>query len=189
MILTLLMRWWGPILCLILALPPIRSLTEGSMTLQMLVQLPLLVVGGLGMCALIPVRSTALLQRWNHNGIGGLLVATFTSMVWMLPSMMDTSVISTEYAIAKFITMPMLVGLPLGISWKHMNFVVRAVFMVELTATCFRLGWLYLISPSRICNMYLLGDQQQLGTALIAIGFVLFVFVAWKLLWGRLRVT
>jgi len=66
-----------------------------------------------------------------------------------------------------------------------MGFIVRGVFVVECIATLFRLGWLYLISPERLCNLYLLEDQQQLGQWLMLIGAALFLAVACKLVWGR----
>jgi hypothetical protein len=73
----------------------------------------------------------------------------------------------------------------LALSWPRMGFVVRGVFIVECIATLFRLGWLYLISPERLCNLYLLEDQQRLGQWLLLIGAALFLVITWKLVWGR----
>jgi hypothetical protein len=84
---------------------------------------------------------------------------------------------------------PLLVGLPLAQSWPRSSFVVRGVFLLELIATLFRLGWLYLVSPLRLCNNYLLDDQQRLGQILIAAGAILLLWIAWKLLWGRFDLT
>ena len=56
---------------------------------------------------------------------------------------------------------------------------------MEFVATFFRLGWLYLISPIRLCNNYALNDQQRLGRYMLAIGVGLLVWLAWKLVWGR----
>jgi hypothetical protein len=66
-----------------------------------------------------------------------------------------------------------------------MSFIVRGVFLLECVATFFRLGWLYLIWPERLCNLYLLDDQQRLGQFLLLIGAALFLGIAWKLVWGR----
>jgi hypothetical protein len=79
----------------------------------------------------------------------------------------------------------LLVGLPLAQSWPRSSFVVRGVFLLELIATLFRLGWLYLVSPERLCSNYLIDDQQRLGQILIAAGAMLFLWIAGKLLWGR----
>ncbi|HEX5463305.1 MAG TPA: hypothetical protein VFW88_01150, partial [Burkholderiales bacterium] len=86
---------------------------------------------------------------------------------------------------AKYAAVPLLIGVPLAISWPRAGFVVRGVFLAEVIATAFRLGWLYLVSPQRLCSNYLLGDQQWLGECMLAIGSALFLWIAWKLLWGH----
>ena len=88
-------------------------------------------------------------------------------------------------AAAKYLSVPLLIGLPMGVSWPRMTFVVRGVFLAELVATLFRLGWLYLISPIRLCNNYMLNDQQRLGEYMLAIGGGVLVWLGWKLLWGH----
>ena len=37
----------------------------------------------------------------------------------------------------------------------------------------YRLGWLYLISPDRFCNNYLLTDQIGLGRGMLVVGLAL----------------
>jgi hypothetical protein len=83
---------------------------------------------------------------------------------------------------------PLLIGLPLSISWPSAGFVVRGVFLVEVIATAFRLGWLYLASPQRLCSNYLLGDQQWLGKIMLGVGAAISLMVAWNLIWGRMTV-
>jgi hypothetical protein len=178
----------GVLLWLVLAVPPVRHALQATMTLQMLAQIPLLVVAGWLASRATPRRVNAALASWNAQGVAGLLLASFTGAVWMLPRMMDASVDVPHVAIAKFITLPLLVGVPLGLSWPRMGFVVRGVFLLEAIATTFRLGWLYLISRQRLCSNYLLGDQQRLGRALIVIGVALSLFVIWKLMWGHVRI-
>ncbi|MGH8802005.1 MAG: hypothetical protein ACREX6_06885, partial [Casimicrobiaceae bacterium] len=126
------------------------------------------------------------LVRWNHRGISGLLLASLASMVWMLPLAMDAALDDPQVALTKFLSVPLLIGAPIALSWPRAGFVVRGVALLELTATAFRLGWLYLISPVRLCSNYLLDDQQQLGRFLLAIGFAIVLMLAWKLLWGQL---
>jgi hypothetical protein len=171
-----------------LAAPPVRQALEATMTLQMLVQIPLLVVAGWLLGRAIPQRIEAAIARWNGRGIPGLLLATLVGMVWMLPRMMDASVNNGWFALAKFVSVPLLIGVPMALSWPRMGFVVRGVFLLELIATAFRLGWLYLVSPTRLCSNYLLSDQQQLGKYLLAIGIATCLVLAWKLMWGHLRV-
>jgi type II secretory pathway component PulM len=56
---------------------------------------------------------------------------------------------------------------------------------MELIATMMRLGWLYLISPIRLCSNYLLDDQQRLGKILLVAGFAILLVLVWKLVWGH----
>jgi hypothetical protein len=84
---------------------------------------------------------------------------------------------------------PLLIGLPLAVSWPRMSFIVQGVFLLEFTATLFRMGWLYLVWPDRLCNSYLLDDQQRLGEYLVVSGVVACVLIVTKLLWGRFDST
>jgi hypothetical protein len=177
------------LLFLALALPPVRHALEASMTAQMLVQLPLLAGVGYLLGLALPVRVAAPLANWNHRGVTGFVLASLASAYWMLPRLLDASVTEPAIAAIKFVSVPLLVGLPLAQSWHRSGFVVRGVFLLELIASLFRLGWLYLVSPLRLCNNYLLDDQQRLGQILIALGAILFLWIAWKLLWGRFDLT
>ena len=163
----------------------LRPALESSMTAQMLLQLPLLAaIGGVSAQALSE-RWRTLIDRWNHLGISGLVLASAAGAFWMLPRMLDASVSEPWAAALKFVSVPLLIGVPFALSWPRMNFIVRGVFLLELIATFFRLGWLYLIAPERLCNLYLLDDQQRLGQAMLMIGAALLIGVAGKLVWGR----
>lgn len=157
------------------------------MSLQMLVQIPLLAMAGWWLVPRALQRASAL-DAWNRSGISGFVLASLTAMVWMLPRMMDASLESGWIEAVKFFSVPLLLGVPLAVSWPRAGFVVRGVFLAEVIATAFRLGWLYRISPIRLCSNYLLGDQQLLGNLLLAAGAALCFVVAWQLLWGHIRV-
>jgi hypothetical protein len=172
-----------------LLLPPSRRLLESSMTLQMLVQLPLLISTGYLLREAVPAPLAVAIARWNRHGISGLVLASLAGMFWMLPRSLDAAVSLPWMAFAKFASVPLLIGLPLGLSWPHMGFIVRGVFLLELIATFFRLGWLYLVSPMRLCNNYLLDDQQRAGETMLVIGSVILAGVLAKLLWGRFNST
>jgi len=173
------------LLLLVLSTPPARQSLESSMTAQTLLQIPLLVVAGLLLPRSLPRRALAIVAAWNHRGISTLVLASATSAFWMLPRMLDAAVNDPLVAIAKFLSVPLLIGLPFALGWPRMGFIVRGVFLVEFIATFFRLGWLYLIWPERLCNNYLLDDQQRLGQYMLLIGAALLLGVAGKLLWGR----
>lgn len=170
----------------LLLLPPLRHLLESRMFLQMLVQMPLLVVIGYLLRGGIPRRLAAIIDPWNGQGITGLLLASLTGMFWMLPRSLDAAVGEASMEAAKFISIPLLIGLPIGLGWPRAGFVVRGVFLAELIATCFRLGWLYMVSPIRLCNSFLLGDQQRSGTYMMVIGAAILLYVISKLMWGRI---
>jgi len=183
-------RWSVPVrraalLVLVLLAPPVRQALEATMTAQMLVQLPLLAAAGWLLSGALPPRVLARVERWSHRGFTGLVLVTVTAAFWMLPRSLDAATSQPLMAAAKYLSVPLLIGLPFGVSWPRMGFVVRGVFLVEFVASFFRLGWLYLISPIRLCNNYALSDQQRLGGSMLAIGGGLLVWLAWKLLWGR----
>lgn len=180
--------WAGGLLWIVLTVPPVLQALQATMTVQMLLQIPLLAAAGWLASGAMPRRIDAALARWNGGGIAGLLLASVASMVWMLPRMMDASVDDGWFALAKFASVPLLIGVPVALSWPRMGFVVRGVFLLEVIATAFRLGWLYLASPVRLCSNYLLSDQQRLGKYLLATGAATCLVLAWKVMWGRIRV-
>jgi hypothetical protein len=173
------------LLLLVLLAPPVKHTMERTMTMQMLIQIPLLVIVGLLLTRALPARASSVIDDWNYRGISGLVLVTFTSAFWMLPSALDAALSSPQVAIAKYLSVPLLIGLPLALSWSRMSFIVKGMLLLECIATLFRLGWLYLIWPERLCNVYLLDDQRRLGQLLLLIGAALFLALAWKLLWGR----
>lgn len=166
--------------------PPIRHALEASMTAQMLGQIPLLIVAGALFAPAFSPPLLAGIHRWNQGGVAGLVLATLVTAFWMLPRSLDASTVRPLMAVAKYLSVPFLIGLPFALSWPRMGFVVRGFFLAELLATFFRLGWLYRVSPIRLCNNYGLDDQQRLGGYMLALGGALLVWLAWKLLMGRL---
>lgn len=175
----------GAILWALLAVPPVRHALESAMTLQMLAQIPLLVLAGWCLAQGTPSRLERRLSQWNHRGISGLLLASLAGMVWMLPLAMDAALDEPRITLAKFLSVPLLIGAPIALSWPRAGFVVRGVVLLELIATMLRLGWLYLISPVRLCSNYLLDDQQRLGRILLVVGFAVLLVLVWKLMWGH----
>ena len=127
------------------------------------------------------------IDPWNGAGVTGLIVVTFATACWMLPLSFDAAAKSAAADLIKFLTVPLLIGVPLALSWPRMGFVLRGVLLFEAMATLFRMGWLYLISPVRLCNNYGLSDQQRLGEWLLMIGTALILWIAWRLLWASFK--
>ena len=176
----------GAILWAVLTIPPVRHASESMMTLQMLVQIPLLGLAGWLLAQGTPAPLRRAITVWNHRGISGLVLASLTGLVWMLPRAMDAALDDPLVTLAKFLSIPLLIGAVIALSWPRTGFVVRGVFLIELIATCFRMGWLYLTSPVRLCSNYLLDDQQRLGEYLVGIGAAIVLILAWKLMCGRI---
>lgn len=181
--------WLTAAALLLLALPPSRRLLETGMLLHMLVQLPLLAAGGW-------LLGNDLLRRvdwltsssWNHRGISGLLLASLVGLAWMLPIALDAAVEQAWIEFLKFLSVPVLIGAAVALGWPRAGFVVRGLVLMEVIAMCFRIGWLYLVAPQRLCANYRVDEQQMLGRVLIAIGVVILAVLAWRLLWGQLRI-
>lgn len=173
------------LLLLVLLMPPVKAALEASMSAQMLVQIPLLAAAGALLARALPQGALAAIEPWNEQGITSLVLATLGAAFWMLPRSLDAAASVPLMAGAKYLSVPLLIGLPLALAWPRMGFIVKGVFLLECIATLFRLGWLYLVSPERLCNNYLLDDQQRLGRWLLSIGTAVVLAIAWKLLWGR----
>ena len=176
----------GAILWAVLAVPPVRHALESTMILQMLVQIPLLALAGWWFSQGMPERLERHLAEWNLSGVSGLLLASLSGMVWMLPLSLDAALDDPRFALAKLLSVLLLIGSSIALSWPRAGFVVRGVVLLELVATAFRLGWLYLVSPVRLCSNYLLDDQQRLGKLLLVVGFSIVLILVWKLMWGHI---
>jgi hypothetical protein len=97
-----------------------RVLLERDMTLHMIVQLPLLAGIGLVFAAILRSWEPRWLIEADWLGIPGLVLAVFASSLWMLPIMLDDAVADPVIDFMKFLSLPLLVGAPLGLSWRRM---------------------------------------------------------------------
>src|SRR3546814_15442605 len=102
------------------------------MTLQMLAQIPLLGVTGWQLARAMPVRWQNAIDRWNHQGITGLVLVSLMGLIWALPKAMDAALDDSFVMLTKFISVPMLLGLPLALSWPERGFCVRCGFFMRM---------------------------------------------------------
>ena len=175
----------GLLLFVVLAMPPVAAWLEGSMAGHMLVQIPLLALAG-GLVA----RGAAggrgvVLAGFNAGGFAGMLVTAFAAAAWMLPRMLNAALHSPLMEAAKFTTVPLLVGVPLALSWPLLPPVARGFIWANLISHAAVLGWLYTVAPNRLCTRYLYDQQALVGAALFIVAIALLVGWGWFAIAGR----
>ena len=159
------------LLALMLNPPAVKGL-EASMVGYMLVQIPGLVAGGyyvgswlLDRFAPAPVR-----PRWDPAGIVCLLVAIFTIAYWLLPRNVDAALGDIATSICKWLTLPLLAGIPLALGWRLLHPVAKGFVWANLVSMLGVMSWLYTSAPARLCNNYLEQQQDQLGQGMLLVG-------------------
>lgn len=162
------MRLVGLLVLLILPVPAVRGAMERDMALHMLLQFPLILLGGWLLAAGLPERAKAGLQNWNHAGVTGLLATSLVLMFWMLPRALDMVLTSVAMELSKFLTLA-LAGAALQLSWRGAGMIVRGFFLGNVLPMMMVVGWLYVEAPVRICNAYLNSDQLRAGSGLLAV--------------------
>jgi hypothetical protein len=177
----------------LLATPPARAWLESSMTLHMLVQLPLLALLGFWTGALWraagsdgAIRSLARMQAFNAGGATGILAASFVMVLWMLPRCLDLARLDPAIDALKLLSVP-LAGLAIALSWPRLPIIARAVVHLEAIATLLRFGWGYLAAEERLCLAYLAGDQQRTGELLLLAGATYALAIVWRPMFGSAR--
>ena len=152
---------------------PIGLWLESMMTTHVLIEIPLLISIGVffGHVSFPTIKRALILC--NGGGVAGILIASFGLAFWMIPRWLDASLVDPLVAISKYASLVMLVGVPLAWSWHRLHPIGRGVVKIEFLAMLFRLGWLYLVSPNRLCNSYLLEDQIWLGRGFLVLALVL----------------
>lgn len=161
----------GPVL--LAALIASRGLLEASMLQHMLVQLPLLVVGGV-LCR--PWFGRWRLIACDVQGLAGLTAMVFVTSYWMIPRALEQSLVAPLAEVLKFASL-LLLGLVLPGSLRRAHVVVQLFFVANVCAMMAIAGMLYQDMPQRLCNAYLLDDQGATGGALV--GLALALAVAW----------
>lgn len=168
----------------VLALPPARAVLESYMPLHMLVQLPLLAVLGFVAGQTLRPRLAGLLDRYDPHGIALLLFAVFMIAFWMLPRSLDAAIDGLVMEAFKFVSIPLLIGVPLALAWRRLPLVARAFVYGNFLSMLAVLGWLYLAAPVRLCNYYADGEQVITGKLLLLIALSGLLSWFWQALRG-----
>lgn len=165
----------------LLALPASRAWLEASMSRHMLVQMPALAAAGFIAARGLPPGRRARLRRWAGGPWPLVLVAGFASSYWMLPRAMDAALSNPWAELAKFSSLPLLVGAPLALAWERLGSIARGFVWTNFLSMLAVLGWLYVAAPVRVCNSYLQTAQYEAGMWMVwlAIGGFLGWLVGW----------
>ena len=141
---------------------------------HILVQLPLLICVGY----LLVDEKLLRLGEWNKGGYATLLIAIFTIAFWMLPRSIDAALSSNYIEVLKFITVPLLIGLPLKLGWAQAHPILKGFLKAQAISMLGVAAFIYIHAPVRICVSYLENAQQDLGY-----GF-LYTAIALAVLWS-----
>lgn len=141
-----------------------RHALEADPVTHMLVQMPLLAWCG----AVAASHFTTFEVDWNKTGLAPLLVAIFAVAFWMLPRSIDAAITSPIVAMAKYISLPLLVGMPLALGWRRAHPLLKGFLKAQSISMLGVLAFLYTHAPVRICSVYLIDDQVRLGTGFLA---------------------
>ncbi|MBE0549747.1 MAG: hypothetical protein IH627_19235 [Rubrivivax sp.] len=155
---------------LLLLWPALRHTLEGRMSLHMLLEFPLLFAAGWAVQRL--GLRIAFVHRLDWRGWTGATLTSLVAASWMLPSLLDLSLMSPCVAAAKVASW-WLAGWLLADSWRRLDpevllFLVGNVAWMTATA-----GMLYLDTPQQLCVNYLQNDQRDAGIGLVLLAIAL----------------
>ena len=85
----------------------------------------------------------------------------------MVPRALDLTLASPAMEATKFITLPLLVGAPLALSWRPLGGLGQGFVLANVLPMWAVVGWLYAVSPVRVCNFYLVDQQVAAGVGLL----------------------
>ena len=173
---------WGALaLLVLLAVPALRQLLEASMARHMLVQFPLFMLAGALLAGGLSAGGRRAVARWNAHGISGLVATGLVLGLLMVPRVLDLALVSPAIELAKCSAL-VLAGAALRLSWRPAGLVVQGFFLGNVLPMSAVVGQLYIDSPTRVCNAYLLDDQEQLGRWLVWLAVLIAVaWLAWML--------
>ena len=160
----------------LLLVPAVRQWLTASMWRHMALQFPLWMLAGAWLAAGLPPTVRARAARWNAHGISGLLGVALVLAVLMVPRVLDLALRVPAIELLKCAAL-VLAGAALRLSWQPAGRVVQGFFLGNVLPMMVVVGQLYVDSPLRLCNAYLLDDQERLGRWLIALAAAL--AVAW----------
>ncbi len=164
----------GLVLLALLLVPAARQWLTASMWRHMVLQFPLWMLVGALLAAALSRAARTHIARWNAYGISGLVGAGTVLAVLMVPRVLDLALVSPPIEAGKCAAL-LLAGAGLRLSWRAAGLVVQGFFLGNVLPMTAVVGQLYIDSPLRLCNAYLLDDQARLGQWLVATAALLAV--------------
>lgn len=171
--------FFGLLLFIGLILPPVAKLMESIMIIHMHMQMPLLVISGFLMAPFFLTKFSNFFEKWNQNGVPGILLFSIIMVYWTLPRTMDEALTLQTVEVFKFISLPFLAGIPLRDSWKKLSTFIKHFVIVFFTFLFIGMGWLYITSTDQLCNNYLVIDQVILGWGFLTMAICMVIYLAY----------
>ncbi len=181
--------FWLALFLLVLAFGFKAPLTA-TMALHMLLHIPLILCAGWFMGKALrgkrrasgPIGSAKSGSPYGYNayGIPGLLLVVLVTAWWMLPRSLDNVLLMPSFDALKFGS-TFLAGAVLYDSVARANRVVILFFLGNFCWMTAIVGLIYQENVSRLCNVYLLSDQEQTGRGLVILAValpVVWIFLA-----------
>ena len=106
----------------------------------------------------------------------------------MIPRVLDLALVEGRVELAKWLAL-LLCGAAVRLSWQPAGLLVQGFFLGNMLPMMSVVGYLFESSPVRVCNAYLLDDQERLGQRLVwiaaAIGLAWFAGLVRTLMRGE----
>jgi len=145
-----------------------RQPLEADPVTHVLLQLPLLAIAG---ALLAHALGAQRLRLSEPHAAAFTLIAVFAILFWMLPRYIDAALAEPLVEAAKFVSIPLLVGGALAVGWDRSHPFVRGFLKANAISMLGVLAFLYIHAPVRICNSYLVADQERLGFGFLFAAF------------------
>jgi hypothetical protein len=156
-----------------LSVPPLRFVIEQSMTWHMVIQMPLLVLGGWLSARTLPAHlSIPGWSSFNQFGLTGFMAAQVVVAYWMLPLAVDRAVVLPAVDVFKLLTL-FISGMLLADAFSRAPIELQLFFMGYWVSMLAWLGIYFATTDLRLCNAYSLQSQINSGWGLLVVGIAL----------------